>query len=90
MVLAFSIPDFCEEHGICRATLYNLLRAGLGPATMKVGTRTLISAESAAEWRRASEVQIQSRPPRPKGSRVVTAPGVSSPCTNSPDARRSP
>jgi hypothetical protein len=28
---------------------------GLGPAVMKVGHRTLISCESAAEWRRARE-----------------------------------
>ena len=53
--LAFSIPEFCRRHGISRAHFYNLSRSGDGPALMRVGRRTLISAEAAAEWRRRME-----------------------------------
>jgi len=53
--LAFSIPEFCRRHGISRAHFYNLSKSGNGPAVMRVGRRTLISAEAAAEWRRRME-----------------------------------
>ena len=36
-----------------------LQRAGLGPVTMKVGGRTLISVEAAAAWRRDRELAAQ-------------------------------
>ncbi len=49
--LAFSIPQFCERHDISRALFYKLLKEGHGPAVMKAGRRTLISAEAAASWR---------------------------------------
>jgi hypothetical protein len=49
--LAFSILEFCRRHGISRAHFYNLWKSGDGPAVMRVGRRTLISAEAAAEWR---------------------------------------
>jgi predicted DNA-binding transcriptional regulator AlpA len=54
-MLAFSIPEFCRWHGISRAHFYNLSKSGDGPAVMRVGRRTLISAEAAAEWRRRME-----------------------------------
>ena len=54
-ILAFSIPQFCRRHGISRAHFYNLSKIGQGPALMRVGRRTLISAEAAAEWRRRME-----------------------------------
>jgi predicted DNA-binding transcriptional regulator AlpA len=53
--LAFSIPEFCRRHGISRAHFYNLSKNGQGPALMRVGRRTLVSAEAAAEWRRRME-----------------------------------
>jgi len=53
--LAFSIPEFCRRHGISRAHFYNLSKSGHGPAVMRVGRRTLISAEAAAQWRRRME-----------------------------------
>ena len=53
--LAFSIPQFCRRHSISRAHFYNLSKSGHGPALMRVGRRTLISAEAAAEWRRRME-----------------------------------
>ena len=52
---ADSVARFCQSHGISKATFYNLIREGHGPATMKVGRRTLISRESAEVWRRRME-----------------------------------
>lgn len=48
---AYSIDAFCETHSISRAMFYLLLKDGKGPRTMKVGRRTLISAEAAHDWR---------------------------------------
>jgi hypothetical protein len=53
--LVFNIPEFCEAHDISEAFYYKLKKQGEGPREMKVGARTLISSESAAEWRRARE-----------------------------------
>ena len=53
--LALSIPEFCEAHGISEGFFYKLKKHGDGPREMKVGARTLISFEAAAEWRRAQE-----------------------------------
>jgi predicted DNA-binding transcriptional regulator AlpA len=55
--LALSIPEFCKAHGISEGFFYKLKKQGEGPREMKVGARTLISFESAAEWRRAREAQ---------------------------------
>jgi hypothetical protein len=49
------VTGFCREHRISGAHFYNLLKRGEGPAVMKVGRRTLISAEAATEWRRRME-----------------------------------
>jgi hypothetical protein len=49
--LAYSVEEFCQLHGISIGHFYNLLKAGLAPDIMKVGTRTLISEEAAALWR---------------------------------------
>ena len=59
--LALSIPEFCETHGISEGFFYKLKKQGEGPREMKVGARTLISLESAAEWRRARENQESRR-----------------------------
>ena len=53
--LALSIPEFCEAHGISEGFFYKLKKQGEGPREMKVGARTLITFEAAAEWRRARE-----------------------------------
>lgn len=55
--LALSIAQFCEAHNISEGFFYKLKRQGIGPREMKVGARTLITFESAAEWRRARENQ---------------------------------
>ena len=49
-MLAFSIREFCRRHAISRAHFYNLSKNGTAPVVMRVGPRTLISAEAAA-WR---------------------------------------
>jgi hypothetical protein len=53
--LAMSIKEFCRLHGISEDQFYKMKREEWGPITMKVGSRTLISHEAAAEWRRARE-----------------------------------
>jgi hypothetical protein len=55
VVDAFSIPQFCQRHNISESFFHKLRGLGLGPVTMRVGARTLISVESAAAWRRARE-----------------------------------
>ncbi|MGH8579937.1 MAG: hypothetical protein ACREVK_07410 [Gammaproteobacteria bacterium] len=52
---AVDIQTFCLLHSISIAGLYKLWRGGLGPTTMKVGNKTLISREAAAAWRRRME-----------------------------------
>ena len=61
--LALSIPEFCEAHGISEGFFYKLKKQGEGPREMKVGARTLITFESAAEWRRTRESPARQRPP---------------------------
>jgi predicted DNA-binding transcriptional regulator AlpA len=50
-VQAYSIPQFCAAHNISRALFYLLLKDGRAPAIMKLGRRTLVSAEAARAWR---------------------------------------
>ncbi|VTU29681.1 Helix-turn-helix domain protein [Variovorax sp. PBL-H6] len=57
---ADSIPQFCEGHNISRTHLYELIKQGKGPRLMKLGRRTLISAEAAAEWRARMEAETAS------------------------------
>ena len=52
---SFSIKEFCELHAISRSFFYLLREKGEAPRLMKVGRRTLVSAEAAAEWRRNME-----------------------------------
>ena len=53
---AFTIPDFCRAHGaISEAFFHKLVREGRGPKLMRVGTRVMVSVESAERWRRARE-----------------------------------
>lgn len=52
---AFTVQQFCEAHSFTKVLFYKLLKEGRGPRIMKVGTRTLISVEAAADWRRQME-----------------------------------
>ncbi|WP_342114578.1 hypothetical protein [Pseudoduganella sp. OTU4001] len=56
----FDTDEFCEAHRISRSSLFKLWREGDGPRIMKVGRRTLISAEAAAEWRKLMESRAMS------------------------------
>jgi predicted DNA-binding transcriptional regulator AlpA len=53
--LVFTINEFCAAHKISRSQLYKLWKQGRGPRTKHVGSKVLITAESAAEWRAADE-----------------------------------
>lgn len=53
--LVYTIQDFADAHHISRATMYNMWRAGGGPAKMQVMGRVLISREAAREWRKSVE-----------------------------------
>lgn len=53
---AMTIEEFCEASGgISKSYFHKLVNEGSGPRLMKVGRRTFVTAESAAEWRRAQE-----------------------------------
>jgi hypothetical protein len=53
-----------EPKATGRAHFYDLSKSGDAPAVMRVGRRTLISAEAAAEWRRRVEEAARGAPPR--------------------------
>ena len=53
--LALSVDQFCDAHNVSRAYFYVLLKSNRGPRIMRVGRRTLVSAEAAADWRRERE-----------------------------------
>jgi hypothetical protein len=48
--VAFTIPEFCEAHRICRATYYELKKLNQHPDEVRVLGRILITKESAARW----------------------------------------
>lgn len=48
--LAFSVPEFAQAVGVCRATLYALCKQGKGPRLSKIGRRTVIRLSDALEW----------------------------------------
>ena len=55
---SFTIPEFCADHGgISKSFFHKLVNEGRGPKIFKVGRRTLISSEAAAEWRALMESQ---------------------------------
>jgi hypothetical protein len=60
---------FCDVHGISLGLFHILMRQGRGPRVMKLGRRTLISVEAAAEWRRRMEKE-PARPPATTGAGV--------------------
>jgi predicted DNA-binding transcriptional regulator AlpA len=48
---AFTVAEFCKAHRISKAFFYRLLKDDAGPRVVKVGRRTLVTVEAAAEWR---------------------------------------
>jgi len=53
--LALSISGFCRAHGISESFYFKLKKQRKNPREMKLGARTLITLEAAAEWRRERE-----------------------------------
>lgn len=51
----FTVEEFCSAHRVSRASFYNLVQRGLGPKTLRVGRRVLVSREAAEAWRRLME-----------------------------------
>lgn len=51
----YTVQQFCDAHQLGRNLFYKMLAEGTGPAVMKVGRRTLISRQSAQEWREMVE-----------------------------------
>jgi hypothetical protein len=51
----FSIKTFCQAHHISEALYFKLRGLGLGPDEMRIGSRVLVSFESAARWRAQRE-----------------------------------
>ena len=52
---AFTVAQFCVRHGISKAFFFKLQGLGIGPRTMLVGRRRLVSREAAQAWRLARE-----------------------------------
>ncbi len=50
-----TVEEFCDDHHISKSFFYKIAAEGKGPKMMHVGRRRLITAEAAAEWRRAME-----------------------------------
>jgi hypothetical protein len=49
--LAFSISEFCALHGISNSYYFLLRQRHEAPEELRIGRRTLITAEAAAAWR---------------------------------------
>ena len=49
--LAYTIKNFCSSHGIGKTSAYKEIKEGRLEAK-KAGGRTLITADSAAKWRK--------------------------------------
>lgn len=58
---AFSIAEFCFRNGICRASYYNLKKAGKGPREMLVGGLRRITPAAEADWQRDREADAVDR-----------------------------
>ncbi len=52
---AKSVSEFCQNNNISQSFFYKLLKQGKAPRIMKIGNRTIITAEAENEWRKAME-----------------------------------
>lgn len=68
MANMLSVPAFLAEHGISRSLFYRLVKEGRGPRIAKIGGRTLVTTEAAAEWRARMERETEQVPPRSSAS----------------------
>jgi predicted DNA-binding transcriptional regulator AlpA len=71
--LALSIPEFCKAHGISEGFFYKLKKQGESPREMKVGARTLITFEAAADWRAEREAVGTATPEKARAKREQAA-----------------
>ena len=67
------VPAFLSEHGISRSLFYRLVKEGRGPRLTKIASRTLVSAEAAAEWRARMERETKQVAPQSKAPQVGRA-----------------
>jgi hypothetical protein len=58
---AYSILEFCQRHRISLPMYYKLRQHRLAPIEFHVGSRVLISKESAAQWRRERELATRQK-----------------------------
>jgi hydrogenase maturation factor len=61
-VVARTIKGFCEAYGVGRSRAYELINEGK-LVTVKAGTRTLITEESAQDWFNRLPRKRAARPP---------------------------
>jgi hypothetical protein len=52
---AFTIAEFCDAHRISRSWLYQEWGAGRGPRVKSIGSKKIITAEAAREWREQND-----------------------------------
>ena len=72
-LLAMSISQFCSAHNISEGFYYKLKKQKLAPREMKVGTRTLITFEAAADWRAEREAASTASPEKARAKREQAA-----------------
>jgi hypothetical protein len=65
--LLYTVDQFCALANISRAHYYRLRAAGKGPALLKTGDRSLISADAARTWVKQLEDEASSTQLRPRG-----------------------
>ena len=58
MIKDYSVAEWCQRRGICVATFYNKLKCGDMPKIIKIGRRTIITAEVDEEWRIKMESMV--------------------------------
>ena len=51
----YSRASFCKAHGLSESFYHKLKNEGLGPDELRLGSKVLITHESAARWRAARE-----------------------------------
>jgi hypothetical protein len=54
---AYSIPEFCRRHGICRGTYYHMKANRTAPREFRAMGRVLISKEEATRWRESATIK---------------------------------
>lgn len=55
--MGYSVAEFCASHGISEGLYRKLRKDKIGPREGHLRRRVFITAEAAAEWRRAREQQ---------------------------------